>query len=124
MQNLILTDRQKKILTGKICPYCGKGTKLIRGGISYTWQCVPCEALITCHKGSDLAMGWVAKVDVRKLRRLAHIAISEYQERRCKSTKEVYYLLSKCLDIHPDLCHFGMFGPEVCKKAIDLVTGL
>ena len=73
-----LNERQKQILAGKICPYCGQSTEFVDSveiyGTSYgmMYLCRPCGAHVGVHKGTDIAVGRLASRRLRKLKHEAH----------------------------------------------------
>ena len=51
-----------ELLTGKICPYCGKPTEFVDSSVIYgrsygmIYLCRDCRAYVGVHKGTDLSL--------------------------------------------------------------------
>lgn len=67
-----------EILTGKICPYCGKPTEYVDSSVIYGYSygmiylCRDCRAYVGVHKGTDLALGRLANAELREAKKEAH----------------------------------------------------
>lgn len=52
-----------EILTGKVCPYCGRPTEFVDSSVIYgrsygmIYLCRDCRAYVGVHKGTDQALG-------------------------------------------------------------------
>lgn len=117
------------VLTGKICPYCGKETELIDSaevyhGVSYGWMyiCRPCDAYVGCYKGTTKALGRLANTELRKYKHEAHEAFDKIWKNHFMDRYHAYAWLSKQLGTERDLTHIGMFDVEMCKKVIQVST--
>ena len=72
-------NNHQLIISGKICPYCGRETELIDSseiyhGVSYGWMyiCRPCDAYVGCYNGTTKALGRLADAELRKYKHEAH----------------------------------------------------
>lgn len=78
MKHINLTKRQLEIISGKICPYCGKPTDYVDSSTIYgksygmTYLCKACDAYCGVHKGPDKALGRVANKELRHWKKEAH----------------------------------------------------
>lgn len=123
---MILAMKKDPVLTGKICPYCGKPTKLIDSveiyGISYGWLyiCKDCDAYVGCHKGTKKSLGRVANSTLRTLKHNAHEVFDLIWKDNHNGRKSAYKWLSKELNLSRDITHIGMLNEEQCKRVIEL----
>ena len=120
-------SKKKKILTGKICPYCGKETELIDSaevyqGVSYGWMyiCRPCDAYVGCYNGTTKALGRLANAELRKYKHEAHEVFDLIWKKNLMDRTQAYIWLSKQLGTKQDYTHIGMFDVETCKKVISI----
>lgn len=123
---MILTDRQKLIVSGKICPYCGGGTEYVDSSCVYgrsygmIYICRPCGAWCGVHKGSDRALGRLANSKLREAKKEAHEYFDMLWKGKTMTRKEAYAWLSNELGSPPEYTHIGMFSVETCKKVVEL----
>lgn len=67
-----------EILTGKVCPYCGKPTEYVDSSIIYgrsygmIYLCRECRAYVGVHKGTDQALGRLANAELREAKKETH----------------------------------------------------
>ena len=72
------SESMDEILTGKICPYCGKPTEYVDSSIIYgrsygmIYLCRDCRAYVGVHKGTDQALGRLANAELREAKKEAH----------------------------------------------------
>lgn len=118
-------DKRYLIITGTICPYCGKETELIDSaevyhGVSYGWMyiCRPCDAYVGCYKGTTKALGRLANAELRKYKHEAHDVFDLIWKKHFMKRAQAYTWLSKQLGTERDYTHIGMFDVETCKKVI------
>jgi hypothetical protein len=112
------------------CPYCGNPAKLVPGSDIYChrkdlydkwfWECLPCEAHVGVHLGSKgfQPYGGLAKADLRKARKAAHVTFDAIWKDGRISRSAAYLLLCQLFDLPLDKCHIGMFNMEQCSKVI------
>lgn len=127
-----------EIMAGKICPYCNFKTEYVDSEVIYgksygmIYLCMPCDAYVGVHKGTDNALGRLANAELRHWKKEAHayfdpIAKTDlinkiwdkyfpYTSNRSKA----YAWLSEQIGIERDLCHIGMFDVEQCKMVVEV----
>lgn len=117
--------KREQILSGKVCPYCGKETELIDSaevyqGVSYGWMyiCRPCDAYVGCYKGTTKALGRLANAELRDYKHKAHEVFDQIWKNHYMNRAKAYTWLSKLLGTERDYTHIGMFDVEMCKKVI------
>jgi hypothetical protein len=133
----------KKIISGKFCPYCKVGTELVSGDIIYPHrtQDIPrpkfldkkyyvCtnnkDHYVGTYKDNVMALGRLADAELRTLKSEGHAVFDPlWKERKIfKSRKKAYEWLSEDMDLPIDLTHFGMFSVAQCVEAIKKCKGL
>lgn len=125
-----LSNEQKQIIAGKICPYCKRSSEYVDSSVVFgksfgmIYFCGPCWAWCGVHSGTDIALGRLANAELRALKQQAHEKFDQLWEEKFMSRKKAYKWLSQALNIDPEYTHIGMFGPETCKKVIHLSTHL
>lgn len=73
-----LTEEQREILSGRICPYCHVPTEYKNSievyGVDYgmIYYCPQCGAYVGVHKGTDRAKGRLANAELRRCKIEAH----------------------------------------------------
>lgn len=121
-----LTDEQKEILKGRICPYCHIKTEYKNSfdiyGADYgmIYICPKCRAYVGVHKGTDKAKGRLANEYLRRCKIEAHLYFDQIYKRGIMKRKEAYKWLSEQLGLPPEFTHIGMFNPETCAKVVDV----
>lgn len=120
----LLTEQEKDILKGLICPYCKKPTKRVPSkevyGKEYGVQvliCRKCDAYVGCHRNGE-ALGRCANKVLRARRREAHQYFDKIWKLKLISRTEAYEWLSRMLDLPAEYTHMGMFGEKTCKDVI------
>ena len=114
------------ILTGKICPYCGKESELIDSaeiyGESYgaMYICRGCNAYVGCYSGTTTALGRLADADLRKAKMRAHHYLDQLWKDRRHRRYSTYTWLSKQLGIPRELTHVGMSDIEQCRRIAEI----
>jgi len=135
-QEPTIADMKMLIRSGLRCPYCENPTQLVNSETIYGagrdygrkfYLCAPCQAWVGCHKGTNKALGRLANEQLRKLKIEAHACLDSLWRRKVdrgalwsEARSAAYRWLSTAMNIHPDECHIGMFGPEDCRRVIDL----
>ena len=119
---------QEQVVTGQICPYCGRNTVLVDSaevyGRSYgmIYLCRPCRAYVGCHQGTTRALGRLANAELRAAKHQAHEVFDRLWKERVISRHEAYRLLAEELNINPDYAHIGMLDVEQCNDVIRIFT--
>ena len=119
-----LNERQKQILAGKICPYCGQPTEFVDSveiyGTSYgmMYLCRQCGAHVGVNKGTDRALGRLATKGLRKLKHEAHGYFDKIWQLEYMKRAEAYAWLSDMLNLPPEYTHIGMFSEITCIRVI------
>ena len=128
-----LTDFDKKVLSGEVCPYCKCATKRVTDREIYGPNSNYNKTFIQCVENSDHYVGTYA--NGRSLGRLADGKLRLYKREghavfdklwlgdnaSFRSRDEAYQWLSKKMGIPLELTHFGMFDNEQCLKSIQMV---
>lgn len=107
-----LTSKQKLIYSGQLCPYCGRPTVLDKNDFGRIYICRPCDAYVGCHhsrKNGDrpLALGRVAKLDLRQKRMEAHKWFDTIWQMNYMDRKSAYWYLSTNLGLPKDYTHIS-----------------
>lgn len=124
-----LSDKQKEMIKGKICPYCKAKTNYIDSievyGKSYgmIYMCRPCDAYCGVHKGTDKALGRVANKELREKKKEAHKYFDVIWKEGRQSRSNAYKDLAKHLKIPTEYCHIGMFSIKTCNEVIKWAKG-
>lgn len=124
--DITLTEEQKEILKGKICPYCHIPTQYKNSidiyGIDYgmIYYCPKCHSYVGVHKGTDQAKGRLANAELRKCKIEAHRYFDKIFIRGIMKRNEAYKWLSEQLGLPSEYTHIGMFNPETCRKVVEL----
>lgn len=115
------------VLLGLSCPYCGAPTRLVDDseiyGMSFGSKCrvcIPCDAWVGCHRGSDRALGRLANKKLRDLRHRAHEAFDPIWKDGYLPRSAAYEVLSSAFELPIEQTHIGMFDEEMCRKTINL----
>jgi hypothetical protein len=125
------------IMTGKVCPYCGKDTNFIDSAMVYgksmgmMYACMPCGAWVGVHKGSDVALGRLADSELRKAKREAHFYFDQISKTNLineiweepfngSNRSKAYVWLAKQLCMKEEHCHIGMMDPYKCKEVVEV----
>lgn len=111
-----------------LCPYCHCDSEQVTGSEVYPhradlrhkkfYRCEPCGALVGCHPGTDKPLGQLAKASLRKLRSQVHTHFDSLWQTGSYSRSRAYKQLAAELGIDPADCHIGMFGEDLCERAI------
>lgn len=88
------------------------------------WQCVPCDARVGCHKGTNIPLGKLANAETRIARRQAHIAFDRLWKHEIMERNEAYKWLADQLGIHRKHCHIGLFDAQEANIARNLCIAL
>lgn len=119
-----LTEKQKLILEGKLCPYCGRATEFIDSSQIYgknygmIYICRECNAYVGVHEGTVNAKGRLANSELRKLKKEAHEYFDKIWKQGSMKRFQAYNWLSSQLNIPIEYTHIGMFSDDTCRKVI------
>lgn len=113
-----------------LCPYCGDKARLVGGLDIYPhrpdlyekkfYQCVPCDAYVGCHQGTEKALGRLANAELRAAKMAAHAAFDPLWKKGAKKRGSAYAWLSDQLLIEKKACHIGMFDVETCRRVVEV----
>ena len=126
VMDIQLTEEQREILSGRICPYCHVPTEYKNSievyGVDYgmIYYCPQCGAYVGVHKGTDRAKGRLANAELRRCKIEAHRYFDELYKRGLMKRREAYKWLSDQLGLPPKYTYIGMFNPETCAKVVDV----
>lgn len=102
--------------TGRFCSDCHAFTELR----SNKWVCSSCGKCVSCHSGTDRAMGSVADSNIRDWRRRAHLAFDRIWKDGLLSRERCYRELTHVLGMPADYTHIGVLTTEEqLKKTIE-----
>ncbi len=119
-----LTEQQKLMLKGLVCPYCNQPSKLIDSEVIYgksfglIYLCEKCRAYVGVHKNTTEAKGRLANATLRALKKETHFYFDKIWDGNKRERRKAYAWLSRMLEIPAEYTHIGMFGEKTCKKAI------
>lgn len=129
-----LTNFEKNILKGEICPYCICHTKLVTDKEIYGNQSLGSKFYIQCVKNTDhyvgtfsngKSLGRLADAQLRKFKREGHDIFDQLWQGENKifnTRDQAYTWLSKKMKISKDLTHFAMFNDDQCIQCIKIVN--
>jgi len=120
VKEVTLTEKQKKILHGKLCQYCLVETELKTDKWGYFYQCPKCGAYVGCHKGTKKSLGRTANKELRALKMKAHDHFDFMWKKKKMGRSIAYAWLSEMLEIPKEYTHIGMFSEQTCKRVIDI----
>ena len=109
-----------------ICPYCLEPAKLVDSEVIYgrsygnSWLCVPCDAYVGCHKGTNKPLGRLANKDLRQAKMKAHIAFDPLWKSKKMTRREAYIFLANKLGVETKDCHIGMFSIYQCDLTVTI----
>ena len=132
--NVTITD--DPILSGKFCPYCGCESEMVNSSVIYgkdyglIYLCLPCDAYVGVHDGTEIAKGRLADASLRALKRQAHEYFDNLWMRkmetdkigRGKARKMAYKWLSRQLGTPFQETHIGMFNEEQTRRTIEICS--
>lgn len=114
------------------CRYCGGCVELVSnseiyngreyGDWPYAYLCTDCKAYVGLHPDTDIPLGTLAALQLRKDRNTAKDAFHRVKEQRGFSRSLAYQWLAGKMGIEVDVCHFGWFDQDECAKALALCT--
>lgn len=108
------------------CPECGNLGVLADSSVVYgesygmIWHCHECGTYVGCHKDTDVPLGTMAGMELRRKRREAHSALDPlWKSGRMERTK-VYEWLASRLGMQTEDCHVAKFDESQCEMVIRL----
>lgn len=118
-------------MSAPICPYCGKVSELVNGGVVYPrsgsalkaknfYRCIPCDAIVGCHPGTTVALGRLANAPLRQAKMAAHSVFDLKWRCGGMKRKEAYGWLAEKLGIDRKECHIGMMDMEMCQRVVEV----
>jgi hypothetical protein len=119
-----LTDKQRKIYHGLVCPYCNSPSELVSSvevyGKDYGFVrlCRKCNAYVGCHRGTQIAKGRLANKELRRLKIQTHLYFDQLWKYKTMSRKEAYAWLAQKLLIPVEFTHIGWFNEKTCYDVI------
>lgn len=133
----VLTHKEKLILKGQICLYCGRNTRKQDSSVIYGTsygpirRCVPCDAYVGYNKKTNKPLGSVANAELRELRKQTHFLFDQIWQKNLiyqigapnpnlSARKNAYHWLARQLEIDIYYCHIGMFTTEQCMQVVDI----
>lgn len=136
--DLVSMEDLDKIITGKICPYCACGTKLVVGDEVYPhlanketrpafldekfYMCLLDKShYVGTYKDNMSSLGRLGNSQLRTLKHQGHKIFDPLWKtgKFFKSQRQAYLWLSEKMELPIALTHFGMFTVEQCKTAIE-----
>lgn len=108
------------------CRYCGGPVGLYNNSVLYrkpfgTWPymylCVPCDAYVGLHPGTDIPLGTLANKALRDASKEHKATFYELVEVLGLDRTEAYATLADKMKIDRAECHFGWFDIEQCEQA-------
>lgn len=114
----------KKVIEGKICPYCSCETEFVdsivifRKSYGMVYYCAPCQAWVGVHNGTKTAKGRLANANLRQLKKDAHLYFDKIWQLKIMSRSEAYAWLSRILELPGEYTHIGMFSEKTCADVV------
>ena len=121
----------KGIMKPPTCPYCRAKSQLVNGSKIYNsnqfngqlfYACLPCQAWVGCHKGTDKPLGRLANKELRQAKVKAHAAFDPIW-RSSGNRRGGYAWLAEQLGIEAKDCHIGMFDVPMCERVVEICLG-
>ena len=114
------------------CPYCGARAFLRPASVVYGERAAPgsklyvcgnypaCDSYVAAHRVSRLPMGTLANRELRRKRRMAHIALNRLWESGMMSKKEAYRWMQVQMGLPETEAHIAKFSEMRCEQVIRL----
>lgn len=100
------------------CPYCGNAAAKGSSPWGTKYECVPCDARVGCHTGTDKPLGTLANAELRAARMLAHGAFDVLWKELGMKRVKAYAWLGRQLGVNKHRCHIAMFTVEECREVV------
>ena len=111
------------------CQYCkGYGELIdsaeIYNGTSYgfMWLCRKCNARVSCHKGTKIPTGTLAKPELMELRKQCHALFDPLWKSKKMRRHEAYRWLAKKMNLQFKHAHIGFMGEKKCKQFLKILN--
>lgn len=115
------------------CRYCEGPVDLVRnshvygtdhGRWPFLYRCDNCDAHVGLHPETDIPLGILADVHLRRARVVCKATFNELQKVLPVNRHRAYQILADAMGIPASECHFGWFDVDQCRKAADACEGL
>lgn len=128
-----LSNLEKDVLSGKICPYCNCETKRVTDRDIYGPHSNYNRSFIQCEMNADhyvgtfangQALGRLADAELRKLKREGHALFDQLWQGEnavFRTRDQAYVWLARNMHLSNDLTHFAMFNNEQCLQSMHLL---
>ena len=112
------------------CPYCKSEAEFITSKEFYgrdygtnLYLCRPCNAYVGTHGNSKKALGTMANVTLRALRKACHQQFDRLWRGKCKrmSRSKAYVWLQQNMDLTSEKAHIGMFDELQCQQLLKIL---
>ena len=124
-------EKEEKILTGQICPYCNCNTTLVTDkdiyGSNSTYggkyfRCISNpDHYVGTYSDNKRSLGRLADRELRQWKMKGHRSFDplwKEKPRHLPSQATAYNWLAKKMNLEIEKTHFGMFTIEQCQEAI------
>lgn len=105
-----------------VCPYCGAAADKVSSQWGTKYECLPCDARVGCHRGTDKPLGTLANAPLRDARMRAHAAFDTLWRSCGIPRREAYAWLGGLMQLKRDACHIGLFTMEQCERVVQYST--
>lgn len=109
------------------CPYCGALADHVRNQWGVKYECVPCDARVGCHKGTDIPLGSLANAELRAARIEAHTALDRLwrtAKNKRKAREAAYAFLGNEMGLRAEQCHIGKFNLAQCADVVRIANAI
>jgi hypothetical protein len=113
-----------------VCPYCCRDAELVSGAAVYPhrpdlhhlrfWACLPCDAWVGCHRGTEEPLGRLANAKLRKAKQAAHAAFDPMWTSGDMPRRDAYSWLADALGLDREDTHIGLFDLTMCRRVIEV----
>ena len=112
----------------KKCPFCNGEVVYTSNAVIYgreycngkIYLCTSCRAYTGVHNNTNIAKGVLANEPMRKLKIECHNLFDQLWNNG-KQRNQLYYKLSKLMNIKREHCHFGHFDLEELQEALKIL---
>lgn len=123
------------------CRYCEQPVPLLRAGkqgypyqrdYGPVWICVPCQAWVGCHPGTEKPLGRLANAELRAAKVEAHAAFDPLWQRKMtrdqcskgQARSAGYRWLAGQLGMEVKKCHIGHMDLVQCAKVVEVCEAI